>query len=292
MLQWRLTPRFTTIFQFASVVSQVLFDIMKRRYLLAFIAGICATIALSLGITTITSIPVSAQNDATILVSAAASLQEALEDIKPLFEAAHTNVQVNYNFGSSGTLQQQIEQGAPADVFFSAATRQMDALQTQNLILPDTRRTLLTNHLVLIVLRNSSLGLTSFRQLTQANVRRIAMGEPRSVPAGQYAQEFLTHLGIWDQIQSKLVLGNNVRNVLAAVESGNADAGLVYTTDARISNQVTQVATAPDDMHSPIVYPVAVLRGSSNQSVARQFVQFLESDRALQIFQRYGFGVA
>jgi molybdate transport system substrate-binding protein len=265
---------------------------MKRRYLLAFIAGICATIALSLGITTITSIPVSAQNDATILVSAAASLQEALEDIKPLFEAAHTNVQVNYNFGSSGTLQQQIEQGAPADVFFSAATRQMDALQTQNLILPDTRRTLLTNHLVLIVLRNSSLGLTSFRQLTQANVRRIAMGEPRSVPAGQYAQEFLTHLGIWDQIQSKLVLGNNVRNVLAAVESGNADAGLVYTTDARISNQVTQVATAPDDMHSPIVYPVAVLRGSSNQSVARQFVQFLESDRALQIFQRYGFGVA
>lgn len=235
--------------------------------------------------------PVVAQSS-TLLVAAAASLQEALEEISPLFEQANPDVAINYNFAASGPLQQQIEQGAPVDVFISAASRQMDALQEKNLILANTRRNLLTNRLVLIVPENSTLGLTGFRQLTNSNVQRIAVGEPRSVPAGQYAEELFRNLGILEQLQSKFVYGNSVRNVLAAVESGNADAGIVYTTDARISNQVTQVATAPDDLHSPIVYPIAIIQGSRNVQSARQYVQLLQSDAAKTVFERFGFGIA
>lgn len=235
--------------------------------------------------------PVVAQSS-TLLVAAAASLQDALEEISPLFVQANSDIAVNYNFAASGPLQQQIEQGAPVDVFISAASRQMDALQEKNLILADTRRNLLTNRLVLIVPRNSDLGLTSFRQLTNANVQRIAVGEPRSVPAGQYAEELFRNLGILEQLQSKFVYGNSVRNVLAAVESGNADAGVVYTTDARISAQVTQVATAPDDLHSPIVYPIAIIQDSRNVQSARQYEQFLQSNAAKAVFERFGFGIA
>lgn len=236
-------------------------------------------------------IPVVAESS-TLLVAAAASLQDALEEISPLFEQANPDVAINYNFAASGPLQQQIEQGAPVDVFISAASRQMDALQEKNLILANTRRNLLTNSLVLIVPENSTLGLTGFRQLTNSSVQRIAVGEPRSVPAGQYAEELFRNLGILEQLQPKFVYGNSVRNVLAAVESGNADAGVVYTTDARISNQITQVATAPDDLHSPIVYPIAIIQGNRNVQSARQYVQFLQSDTAKTIFERFGFDIA
>jgi molybdate transport system substrate-binding protein len=151
---------------------------------------------------------------------------------------------------------------------------------------------LLTNRLVLIVPRNSRLNLTGFRQLTSNSVRRIAVGEFRSVPVGQYAEELLRNLGILSQVQSKLVYANNVRGVLAAVESGNADAGIVYTTDARISNRVRQVATAPETLHSPIIYPIAVLNRSRNPQAARAYIQFLSTRQARAVFQRFGFGVA
>ncbi|MBD3880190.1 molybdate ABC transporter substrate-binding protein [Phormidium tenue FACHB-886] len=262
---------------------------MKKRYFLAFLGSVFATLLLALGLQG--TLPVKAQTSSSLLISAAASLQDALEAIDPLFEQANPN-RVSYNFAASGALQQQIEQGAPADVFFSAATRQMDALQQKDLILADTRRNLLTNRLVLIVPSNSSLNLTSFRQLSGAAVSRIAVGEPRSVPVGQYTQELFTNLGILDQVRSKLVYGNSVRNVLAAVESGNADAGIVYTTDARISTQVKQVATAPDNLHSPIVYPIAVLKSSKNPQAARSYLQFLTGDQAKAVFERYGFGIA
>ncbi|PSB63566.1 molybdate ABC transporter substrate-binding protein, partial [filamentous cyanobacterium CCP1] len=203
-----------------------------------------------------------------------------------------SGITVNYNFAASGPLQQQIEQGAPVDVFVSAATKQMDALQEQDLILTDTRRNLLTNNLVLIVPNNSTLELTGFRQLTNSNVSKISVGEPRSVPAGQYAEELFTNLGILEQLRSKFVYGNSVRNVLGSVESENADAGVVYTTDARISNQVRQVATAPSNLHSPIVYPIAVIQSSRNQQAARAYVQFLSGQSAQNVFRNYGFGSA
>jgi molybdate transport system substrate-binding protein len=186
-------------------------------------------------------------------------------------------------------LQQQIENGAPADIFVSAAQKQMDALESKNLILKDTRRNLLTNRLVLIVPKTSS-SITDFTQLTGSNIKKIAIGEPKSVPVGQYAEEVFTNLGILEQIRPKLVLGNNVRQVLAAVESGNADAGVVYTTDAKTSNQVKVVATVAENLHSKIVYPVAVLKTSKNASAAREYVDFLSNNQAKTVFEKYGFG--
>ncbi len=234
----------------------------------------------------------SQSQSATLLIAAAASLQNALEEIDPLFESANSGITANYNFAASGPLQQQIEQGAPVDVFISAATKQMDALQEKGLLLKETRRNILTNRLVLVVPSSSSLGLTSFQQLTNPQVKRISIGEPRSVPAGQYAEELFKNLGILEQLQPKFVYGNSVRNVLGSVESGNADAGVVYRTDALISDQVKQVATAPDNLHSPIVYPIAVIDASRNDNAAKAYVQFLTTDAAKSIFTKYGFGIA
>ena len=226
----------------------------------------------------------------TLTVSAAASLQDALEVIAPLFEQTNPTIQVNYNFGSSGALQQQIEQGAPADVFISAAAKQMDALQEKKLLLEDTRRNVLTNQLVLIVPQNSTLNLTDFRQLANANVSKISVGEPRSVPAGQYAEEVFANLDLTESLQPKFVFANNVRGVLAAVESGNADAGVVYATDAKLSDRVTVAAIAEENLHKPIVYPIAVLQSSPNREAAKTYTQFLFGNQAQEIFQQFGFG--
>jgi len=264
---------------------------MKRRHILAVLSGLLATLLLAIRLKLIAPAPVAAEST-TLLIAAAASLQNALEELDPLFESANSGTTVNYTFAASGPLQRQIEQGAPVDLFISAATRQMDALQEKNLIVSNTRRNILTNNLVLVVPRDSSLGLISFRQLTNANVRRISVGEPRSVPAGQYAEELFRNLGTLERLRSKFVYGNSVRNVLGTVESGNADAGVVYTTDARISDQVTQVATAPSNLHSPIVYPLAVVTASRNRRAAQAYAQFLTGRQAQAVFRRYGFGIA
>lgn len=231
---------------------------------------------------------VEAQSNTKLLVSAAASLQNSLQEIKPLYQKRQ-NISLNYNFGASGALQQQIENGAPVDVFISAAKKQMDALDLKGLILTDNRRNLLKNRLVLIVPNSSSI--TDFKQLTEPQVKRIAIGA-KSVPAGQYAEEVFKKLGILEQIRPKFVLGNNVRQVLAAVESGNADAGIVYTTDAKTSQQVKAVATVAANLHSPIIYPIAVLKSSKNISAAKEYVQFLSGSQVRKVFEKYGFGIA
>lgn len=264
---------------------------MKRRRLLTLGGGFLSALLLAIGCRLLWPTFVNAQSS-TLLIAAAASLQDALEEIDPLFESSHSGIRVNYNFAASGPLQQQIEQGAPVDVFISAAAKQMDALQSQDLLLNETRQNILTNHLVLVVPSSSSLGLTGFRQLTDARVQKISVGEPRSVPAGQYAEELFKNLGILEQLKPKFVYGNSVRNVLGTVESGNADAGVVYHTDALISDQVQQVATAPDNLHAPIVYPIAVIKASRNANAARTYAQFLTSDTAQAIFTKYGFGIA
>lgn len=266
---------------------------MKRRNFFAFICGVAIAIVLATILNWLNpSPPVIAQANTTLLVSAAASLQDALKEIQPLFQQTQSNVKVNYNFGASGALQQQIEQGAPADVFFSAATKQMNALQDKNLILSDTRRNLLTNSLVLVVSNNSDLEIDNFEQLTNPNVKRIAVGEFRSVPVGQYSEELFQKLGVLAQIKPKLVFGNNVRNVLAAVESGNADAGIVYITDAKTSDKVRVVATAAENLHSPIVYPIAIISSSKNPDAAKEYIQFLTDKQARSVFEKYGFGIA
>ncbi len=225
-----------------------------------------------------------------VTVSAAISLNNALKEIKPIYQSKYPGVNISYNFGASGALQQQISQGANVDVFFSAATKQMDVLQKANLVVEGTRRNLLTNSLVLITAKDG-VPLTDFKQLTDVKVKRIAIGEPKSVPVGQYSQELLTNLGIWQQVKPKVVFANNVRQVLTFVETGNADAGIVYTTDAKESNQVKVRAIASGNLHSPIIYPVAVVNSSRNQEAAKSFVQFIASEQAKAVFQKYGFGV-
>ncbi|NET34336.1 MAG: molybdate ABC transporter substrate-binding protein [Cyanothece sp. SIO1E1] len=226
----------------------------------------------------------------TLTVSAAASLQQALEAIDPLFEQTHPKIRVDYNFASSGALQRQIEQGAPADVFFSAATKQMDALAAKNLILPETRQNLVANSLVLIAPGNSDLNLNGLEQLQADKINKIAVGEFRSVPAGQYAEEAFKNLKLLDALRPKFVFGNNVRGLLAAVESGNVDAGLVYATDAKLSSSIKTTAIAPAGSHSAIVYPIAALTTSSDVEAATTFIDFLAGRQAQAVFEKFGFG--
>ncbi|MCC3407884.1 MAG: molybdate ABC transporter substrate-binding protein [Microcoleus sp. PH2017_10_PVI_O_A] len=235
--------------------------------------------------------PATAQQRPSLTVSAAISLAPALTEIKTVYQSSNPKVNITYNFGASGALAQQIQQGAPVDVFFSAAGKQMDALQQANLLLNQTRRNLLTNRLVLIAPKNSAV-VRDFKQLTDAKIKKIAIGEPNSVPVGQYAQEMLTKLGLWQQIKPKLVFGNNVRQVLTFVESGNVDAGIVYVTDAKTSDKVTVQLTAATNLHSPIVYPLAVIRNSRSLVAAKKFIEFLAGDRAKIVFQKYGFGLS
>lgn len=259
----------------------------RRRFFLLLGTG-CVT-ALLLGLNQYSRPKSDAK--ATLLISAAASLKDALGTLEPSFEQEHRLVQLNYNFAGSGTLQRQIEQGAPADVFISAASQQMDALQQKGLILAGSRHALLSNQLVLIVPSQSGLALTRFQDLTKAEVSRIAMADSSSVPAGQYAKALLQNLHLFETLKHKFVLGNSVRSVLAAVESGNADAGIVYETDARISKRVKVAAIAPARQYPPIIYPGAVLKRSQSSEVALAYLQFLSSDRARAVFKKYGFGV-
>jgi molybdate transport system substrate-binding protein len=233
------------------------------------------------------------QQKTNLTVSAAISLKDALDRAEQAYTAINANVTFSPNYGGSGTLQQQIEQGAPVDVFISAAPKQMDALQSKGLLLDGTRRDLFANEVVLIVPKNSKLGLKSFRDLTRPDVKKIALGEPTTVPAGQYAKEVLSKLGIESSVTSKAVLAKDVRQVLTYVETGNVDAGIVYTTDAEIaSDQVTIVARAPEGSHEPVIYPVAVIKDSKNPDAAKKFLDFLASPQGSAIFESYGFGKA
>ena len=225
---------------------------------------------------------------ATLTVSVAASLQNTVDELAPVYQAAHPGVRIEFNFGGSGALERQIENGAPADVFLSAAPQPMDTLAAKSLLLPGTRRDLLRNRIVLIAPRDSTRPV-SFEDLAANGTRLIALGDPDSVPAGDYGRQVLTAQRVWDAVQPKLVLAKDVRQVLSYVETGNADAGIVYATDARESAKVRVAATAPEGSHSPVVYPVAVLKDSRNPAAARSFVAFLSSPEARQVFARHGF---
>lgn len=226
-----------------------------------------------------------------INVFAAASLTDALNEIGGLYASSRPDVGLTITYGGSGALRQQIEQGAAVDVFHSAASSQIDALQSQGLLFPDTRRDLLGNQIALVVPIGST-GINSFGDLTDPTVRSIAIGNPAAVPAGQYAQEIFASYGIKNRLRPKLALYGDVREVLYAVESGEADAGVVYVTDARVSTTIRIAAVAPRRTHTPIIYPVAMLRNSRNPEVARDFVDFLFGDQGRAVFERHGFPAA
>lgn len=224
-------------------------------------------------------------------VSAAISLKDALDEIRTAFKKEHPAVAVVFNVGASGMLQHQIENGAPVDVFLSAAPKHMDALEANGLLLGGTRRDLVRNQLVLIVPKDSA-GITGFADLARTNVTRVALGEPSSVPAGQYAQEVLRYFKVLDAVKAKSVLAKDVRQVLTYVETGNVDAGIVYSSDALADRRVMIVAEAPAGSHSPILYPGAVMRASQHPDAAREFLAYLGSESAGQIFERHGFLLA
>jgi molybdate transport system substrate-binding protein len=229
-----------------------------------------------------------AVKQAPVTVSAAISLKGALDQLGREYERDHPGAKITFNYGGSGTLQHQIEHGAPVDLFFSAAQKQMDALQTAGLILNDTRHDIVANDLVLIAPSNTD-NIHTFQDLAKPMVKTVAIGELATVPAGMYAQQTLEHLGLWDAVQKKAVYAKDVRQVVTFVATGNADAGLVYRTDAQTSPKIRTIFTAPPSTHDPIVYPAAVLKNSKAPDAARAFLEFLETPHALQIFKTYGF---
>ena len=228
-----------------------------------------------------------------ILVAAAASLKNAYEDeLIPMFEEQYPGVTVEGTYDSSGKLQTQIEEGLEADVFMSAAVKQMKALDEEGMIASDTIVDLLENKIVLIVPAGSDSKIDSFEKIGDA--ASIALGDPESVPAGQYAKEALTNLNVWDSIQDKVSFGTNVTEVLNQVAAASADAGIVYATDAAsMADQVTVVAEAPEgSLEKKVIYPVAVVKVTAHEDAAKAFVDFLQTPEAIKVFEAYGFTAA
>ena len=229
----------------------------------------------------------------SILVAAAASLKNAYEDkLIPMFEEQYPGVTVEGTYDSSGKLQTQIEEGLEADVFMSAATKQMKALDDEGMIASDSIVNLLENKIVLIVPAGSDSKIDSFEKIGDA--ASIALGDPESVPAGQYAKEALTNLNVWDSIQDKVSFGTNVTEVLNQVAAASADAGIVYATDAASkADQVTVVAEAPEgSLEKKGIYPVAVVKATTHEDAAKAFVDFLQTPEAIAVFESYGFVAA
>lgn len=226
-----------------------------------------------------------------ILVAAAASLQYVMEDaIRPAFEKQNPDVKVTFTFDSSGKLQTQIEEGADADVFFSAANKQMNALIEEKMIDEDSVVELLENKITLIVPKGSKAGITGFEDITKAD--RIAVGDPESVPVGQYSKEVFENLGIWDEVEAKASFGTNVTEVLSWVAAGSADAGIVYLTDATTSDQFDQVEIvgyAPEGSVSKVLYPVGIVSAGTKKEAAQKFVDYLQTKEAAEAFAKYGF---
>lgn len=223
----------------------------------------------------------------TLNVSAAASLQEAMVELEEKFKEVEPNVKLELNLGSSGSLQQQIEQGAACDVFISAGQKQMTALADKDLLLDGTNKTLLTNDLVLVTGEDKEI--KDLDTLATDKVEKLAIGDPESVPAGKYAKEVLDNTKLYDKVENKLVLAKDVKEVLSWVQKGNADVGFVYLSDATGVDDVDVVLTTDANSHSEIAYPVAVLKDSKQAKVAQQFEDFLLSDKAQNILEKHGF---
>lgn len=228
------------------------------------------------------------EKETTILLAAAASLKNCMdEELIPMFVKENPNVKVTTTYDSSGKLQTQIEEGADVDVFMSAAMKQMNALDEKQLMISDSIVKLLENKIVLIVPENSTEDIKSFEDIV--NAETIAIGDPESVPAGQYAKEALENLKLWDAASAKASLGTNVTEVLNWVAEGSANAGIVYSTDAASNDKVKIVAEAPEGSVSKVIYPVGIVKATEKEEAAKLFVDFLASDAALKVFEKYGF---
>ncbi|OXM83833.1 molybdate ABC transporter substrate-binding protein [Paenibacillus rigui] len=226
-----------------------------------------------------------------LTISAAASMTDALKEIQKSFESKNPGIKLNFNFGASGSLQQQIEQGAPADLFLSAAAKNMKALVDKQLIDGNQQKKLLTNELVAVVSTEGKASVGSMNDLSKAEVKKVAIGIPESVPAGSYAKEALTNVKLWDPLQTKIVQGKDVRQVLQYVETGNADVGFVYKTDALTTPKVKVAFAVDSKTYTPVEYPIGIVKATKHSEEAKNLYTFLQSKETLDIFVKYGFSV-
>ena len=226
-------------------------------------------------------------------LAAAASLKNVYDEkLIPMFEQKYPGVKVTPTYASSGDLQTQIENGLETDVFMSAANKQMNALVDKGIIDNKTNLQFLENKVVLIVPADSNSNISSFEDLKNVE-GNIAIGDPESVPAGQYAQEVLNNTGIWDDVQSKLSLGTDVTAVLNQVAQGSAECGIVYSTDAKsMPDDVKVVCEASDDaLDTPVIYPVAAVKDTNDTDATNAFMDFLQTKEAKDVFVEYGFTI-
>ena len=234
------------------------------------------------------AVPAAVAQEVTL--SVAISMKDAVEELGRGFMSRRPGVKLTYNLGSSGELQKQIEAGAPVDLFVSAAQRQMDELDQKSLIVRASRRVFARNVLTVIKPSDSRLDLAKPPDLLDARVARIVIGNPRTVPVGQYAEESLRALGLWDRLQPKLVFAENVRQALDYVARGEVDAGFVYTTDAAIrADRVKEVFRPGEETYRPVVYPVAVVSHAKEPALAQAFIDLLVSAEGQAVLARLGF---
>ncbi|MSS77914.1 molybdate ABC transporter substrate-binding protein [Anaerococcus sp. AGMB00486] len=229
-----------------------------------------------------------AKKTGNLTIFAAASMTDVLDELKSEFQKENPGSELTFNFDSSGTLKTQIDSGAKADVFISAAQKQMNGLEEENKLENDTRIDLLENEVTLAIAKGSDKKITDFKDLSSDKVDKIALGNS-DVPVGQYSEEILKKLGIWDEIQDKITFGSNVREVTTWVSEKTVDCGIVYKTDAIIAD-LDVVAVADDSMlENKVIYPAAVLKDSQNKELAKKYIKFLQSEKASEIFKKYGF---
>jgi len=235
--------------------------------------------------------PSETAEETELYVLAAASLTDVLTELEAMYKEEHPEVTLTFNFDSSGTLQTQIEEGAPADIFFSAAQKQMKALDEAGLMDSNTIVNMLENKVVLIKPTGSDLAITSFEEAAEDDsVTMVAIGNS-DVPVGQYTETIYTNLGLWEQLSAKATFGNNVRQVLDWVSTGNVNCGIVYATDAAVDDGVEVITEAPEGSADRVIYPAGVVEASSNKEQAEAFLEFMQTDEALAVFEKYGFTI-
>jgi molybdate transport system substrate-binding protein len=232
----------------------------------------------------------SAEPAKEITVSAAISLKNAFEEIGKIVEEKHPGTKVRFNYGASGNLARQIEAGAPVDVFASAAQKDMDDIDQKGLITPGTRMNFAGNSVVLVKSSMSQIRMELFEDLRKAEVKKIVIANPKSVPAGRYAEEVLKYFNLREAVKDKLVFAEHVRQALDYVARNEVDAAMVYSTDGMIRPKEVRIITkAPDNSHQPIVYPIGIVKGSKNQSLAREFITLVLSTEGKNLLRKYGF---